>query len=84
MKATKEELLEVNFAPEFIEYPFDEDGRRRMAGYGLRLVSRFPLPDDVMSAPQNKQAVLLGMAGGAAIYLYNHDGNMALLSYMEA
>jgi hypothetical protein len=54
-----------------------------MAGYGLRLVLQCPVPDGVMSAPHNKRAVLLGMVGGAAIYLYNHDGNTMLLSYLE-
>jgi hypothetical protein len=83
MKATKQELLELNFAPERVEYPFDEDGKRRMASFGLRLLSRFALPDGVMAAPQNKQAVLLGMAAGAAVYLYNHDGNIMLLAYLE-
>jgi len=83
MKATKEELLELNFAPERVEYPFDEDGKRRMASFGLRLLSRFALPDGVRAAPQNKQAVLLGMAAGAVVYLYNHDGNTMLLAYLE-
>jgi hypothetical protein len=83
MKATKQELLEVDFAPERVEYPFDEDGKRRMASFGLRLTSRFALPDGVMAAPQNKQAVLLGMAAGAVVYLYNHDGDTMLLAYLE-
>jgi len=83
VKATKQELLEANFAPERIEYPFDEDGKRRMASFGLRLLSRFALPDGVMAAPHNKQAVLLGMAAGAVVYLYNHDGNTMLLAYLE-
>ena len=43
-----------------------------------------PVEEAWVGSLNRTEAILLGMAGRAVIHLYNHDGNMTLLSYMEA